>query len=375
MTKTCIIYCRVSTQKQGRHGESVETQERNCRLFAQRNGYGIEKVFVDNYSGRKLNRPAFNELRQYVADHSHQLSYIIFSDIDRLTREGSSAYERFKEEVRQHGVDLIDIFGLIQPPVNTLAHTGFEYEWSVMHPTAIAEKLKADVAQDEVRRILTRTIGASIEYTKKGYWLRQPPEGYLNKKVYIDGKRRSILVPDPERAKYIRLMFQMRASGKYTDKQICERLNAMGYRSRTQNKWDRKHARVIGKSGGRPLTPRQLQRFIRRPIFAGVICEKWSGNAPVPAKFNGLVDLNTFNSANEGELFIKRMLDGSLEFVDVKKTIHASVATRTAIPNSRTNPSCVAPNAAGRSREVFPRESAGCAIPFTIAVEVIAILV
>jgi len=319
MPKSCVIYCRVSTEKQGRHGESLETQERNCRTFAKRNGYDIKKVFIESYSGRKGGRPVFATMLKYIAENKGDINYLIFSDIDRLTRQGSSAYEAIKERVQIYGVELIDIFGLIQPSVNTLAHTGFEYEWSMVSPTAMAEKFKADVAQDEVRRILTRTVGAAIQFTKQGYYLRGAPDGYLNKKIFAEGKKRSILVPDTERAKYIRLMFEWRASGKFSDDEICRKINAMGYRTRVLNRWDKSRSVIIGKSGGKTLGVKQLQRLIKKPIYCGVICEKWTDKKPIPAQFKGLVDLRTYNTANRGKPYIVQQLDGSLKFTKESK--------------------------------------------------------
>jgi len=43
--KTCIIYCRVSSQKQT-DGTSLESQERLCREYANRQGWEILKVLL-----------------------------------------------------------------------------------------------------------------------------------------------------------------------------------------------------------------------------------------------------------------------------------------------------------------------------------------
>jgi hypothetical protein len=41
-----------------------------------------------------------------------------------------------------------------------------------------------------------------------------------------------------------------------------------------------------------------MQWLIKHPIYAGVICEKWTNNKPIKAVYDGLVDIDTWNNAN-----------------------------------------------------------------------------
>jgi hypothetical protein len=200
---------------------------------------------------------------------------------------------------------MIDTYGVIQPMKNTLEHVGFEYEWSKTSPSEIAETVIANTAKAEVTNILTRMIGREIELTNQGFKIRQSADGYLNKKVLIDGKKKVIQVPDPERATFVLEMFDLRTAGTHTDKEIVERVNAMGYRTRTQNHWDRAHEKIIGSGGGVPLTVKRLQEVICRPIYCGVMCERWTHYQPIKAQYEGLVSIDTFNRANRGKVFIK----------------------------------------------------------------------
>jgi hypothetical protein len=121
-------------------------------------------------------------------------------------------------------------------------------------------------------------------------------------------------VPDLDRAHFYRDMFAMRATGALTDKEIVERLNAQGFKTRVHNRWDRAHEKIIGRTGGTPLTVKRLQETICRPIYCGVICEKWTHGKPIKAQYEGLVSIDTFNQANRGKAFIKQN-DSGLEIL------------------------------------------------------------
>lgn len=311
--KNCILYCRVSTGKSAQQGESLDTQSSCLRKFATDREYPIlpdGKVFRETYSGRKDIRPVLEEIFEYIENNPGKVRYFIFRVIDRFTRGGSYSYENIKKRFAAHGVEMIDTYGVIQPTQNTLQSHGFEYEWSRVSPSEIAETVIANTAKAEVTNILTRTIGREIELTNQGFKVRHSADGYLNKRVYIDGKKKVIQVPDPERAKYFIEMFNLRAAGTHTDKEIVERVNAMGYRSRTQCRWDRSHEKVIGSRGGIPLTVKHLQEIITRPIYCGVVCEKWTHHKPIKAQYDGLVSIDVFNRANRGKVLIKENPEG-----------------------------------------------------------------
>lgn len=306
--KNCIIYCRVSSAKSAQEGESLDTQDGICRKFAGDRGFAIVPngtVFRETFSGRKDKRPVLDEVFDYIEKNPGKVDYFVFRVIDRFTRGGSYSYEGIKQRLAAYGVEMVDTYGVIQPMKNTLEHVGFEYDWSRTSPSEIAETVIANTAKAEITNILTRMIGREIELTNQGFKIRQSADGYLNKKVFIDGKKKVIQVPDPERAKFFLEIFNLRAAGTHTDKEIVKRINAMGYCTRTQNHWDRGHEKVIGSRGGVPLTVKRLQEVIGRPIYCGVMCEKWTRHQPIKAQYEGLVSIDTFNRANRGKVFIK----------------------------------------------------------------------
>ena len=298
--KTAIAAIRVSSVKQGTDGDSPDAQKEQIERFAINKGIIIKKFFVFLESASKEQQP-MQEAIDYCK--KNKVDLFVIKSIDRFTRGGSYSYDHLKMQLESCDVSLVDIYGIISSEkVNTLDHLGFEYKWSVYSPTKKAEILEAERAQDEMRDIMSRMIGAEIRYTKIGYWMRQPPYGYRSEKVETPNGKRCVLVPEEKEADFIIKVFELRARGTMSDQAIADKLNALGYRTRLEylrGKTDR--TKVIGQRGGLLMDAKTLQRYVQNPIYAGVICEKWTNNLPIQAKFSGLIGVELFNRANKGK--------------------------------------------------------------------------
>ena len=308
--ENCVIDARVSDRIQVQ-GDSLENQEMLGRILADRRGWNIVKVFSKTHSATTSVRDDLDEIKEYIRASKVPINHYICKSIDRLTRMGYPEYVKLKEELEAMNVQVWDTYGIIQPKQNTLEHLGFQYKWSVYSPSEAAEMFAAYSGKQEAREILTRLITAEVNLVREGYKVRPPNDGFLNEKVLIDGKKKVIEVPDPNRAKFFVAMFEMRAQG-IADTEIVERINAMGFKTKTRDHWNKKRDKVIGKREGKPLTVKQLQRYIQRPIYAGVKCEKWTKHQPIRAQYDGLISIELFNRANLGKVFIEEREDGTL---------------------------------------------------------------
>ena len=311
----CVVQCRVSTPGQAQEGESLEVQEATLRRFVATKGWNIVpngSVWKSALSGRTIARADFEEILAFIKSHPRLVQYYVFRSIDRATRAGTTEYGRMKEELLKLGVQMVDTYGVIQPSLNTLSDLGFHYPWSSFSPSEITENVLSTTAKQEVTTILTRLMGQEIRLTQQGYRTRRAADGYLNAKVVVEGKRRPVQVPDPKRAPFVIAMFELRAQG-VSDPQIVRRLNAMGYRTPIRQRWNAQRSQVVGRRGGRPLTVKKLQQDILNPIYAGVLCEKWTHYRPVRAQYQGLVSIALWNRANQGRVYLEERVDGSIE--------------------------------------------------------------
>lgn len=49
-----VVYARVSSEEQAKHGFSIDNQKRQCIEFVEKQGYSVVKVFVDEEKSWKL---------------------------------------------------------------------------------------------------------------------------------------------------------------------------------------------------------------------------------------------------------------------------------------------------------------------------------
>lgn len=313
--KYCVIDCRVSDPQQLKGG-SLDDQEAIGKLVAARLGAEIAGIFKKPHSATTTEREDFQEIIDFIKGRGNSVKYYIVKSLDRLTRGGYTEYLRLKTELEKLGVEIVDAQGVIQAKKNTLEHLGnFHYKWSDYSPSEAGEMLEAYKGKGEVRDILTRLIGAEIRLVLDGYAVRAAPDGLKNKPTLVDGKKKIVREPS-DRAHYFQKLFELLADGM-DYQEVVDRLNAMGFRTQVCNRWDRsdkEHPRVVGTSGGNPLTVKQLQRYVLQTEYAGVSYEKWNKHQPVKMQqFDGIVSVETFNKANRGKIYIQINTDEGVE--------------------------------------------------------------
>ncbi len=321
-----VAAIRVSTTKQGRDGDSPEAQKEQIERYAHNKGIIIKKYFVFLESASKEQQP-MQEAIDYCKNPKNKVDLFIIKSIDRFTRGGSLSYDLLKAQLDACNITLIDTYGVIsQEQVNTLEHLGQSYKWSNYSPSRKSEMLEAERSKDEVRDILSRVIGAEIRYTQMGYWMRQPPYGFVSVKVETQHGKRTILEPHPEESLHIIKMFELRASRQFSDKEIAAKLNAMGYRGRPQYRRAKDGSnRVLSKTEGSPLNDKKLWKIVRNPIYAGINVERWTNDQPVKCMFDGLVSVELFNRANKGKRTIIEMPRNKIAISDNIAPRHATV--------------------------------------------------
>jgi hypothetical protein len=302
MPENAVAAIRVSTTKQGVDGDSPEAQKEQIESFAKLHNINLKETFIFLESASKDQQP-MQQAINYCKDPKNNIQLFIIKSIDRFTRGGGSPYDQLKMQLERYGVKLVDIYGIIsQKKVNTLEHLGVSYDWSEYSPTKKVEYLEAERAKDELRDIMSRMIGAEVRYTRMGYWMREPPFGFMSEKIDTPNGKRTILVPHPVEGPLVQKLFELRASGLYDDKQIAEKLNKLGFKSRKFIRRDRHdRTKIIAEQGENPLQAKYVAEYARKPIYAAIICEKWTNNIPVRATFKGLVDIELYNKANKGK--------------------------------------------------------------------------
>lgn len=305
-----VALLRVSTDKQMQEGQSIDAQRRKVDFMAKRQQVDVVRYFVEHYTGSVSDRRILNELFAFLKDNP-DITVVYVGDIDRLTRGGTEVYLALKRQLYEIGVDLVDTTGIIQPSRNRLEHLGVEYAWAVESPSHYAEIFMAEKARAERSDILVRTVGSQVQLTREGYQVRPAPYGYRNVKISTaDGKKKTVMEPHPDEAVFLRRIFQLRAEGKTTDEQIAQHINAMGYQSRTRRIFDQNTRKVVGQTRHKPMTPQQIQRLVKKPIYCGVRLEAWNNGEAVEAQIEPLISVHLFNAANRGAVAVTKDAQG-----------------------------------------------------------------
>lgn len=301
-----LLAIRVSSDKQGLDGDSPEAQREQGEAYAKAHNIVITETIILLESASHEVQP-MQKVIDVCKDKSKGFQVVLIKSIDRFTRGGGDYYSPLKRQLTRLGIALEDMYGVIgKQQINTLEHTGFTYYWSEFNPTQKSEYLEAERAKDEMRDIMSRMIGAEIRYTQLGYWMRRPHYGFRSVKIDTKNGKRTILKPDKHEAKFIIKLFEMRAAHVYTNQQIADELNSMGFRSRVtivRDKYDR--TKIKRQIGGRKMTAKMIDQYTSKLVYCGIIKEKWTYDKPVKAQFDGLVSVDLFNEANRGRVFVE----------------------------------------------------------------------
>ncbi len=139
-TRGAVIYIRVSTEEQAKHGTSPETQrEAGCRL-AEREGLPIIEICADEgVSGKRYtSRPGIQRALHLL--ETGQASVLIATKIDRIGRSASVILD-IARRVRQAGANLINSDHRIdETPMGQFTLTMFAAMAELEHGS-IAERL------------------------------------------------------------------------------------------------------------------------------------------------------------------------------------------------------------------------------------------
>src|SRR3989338_8783057 len=84
--KTGIIYCRVSSVEQV-DGTSLDSQESQCRDFANREGIEVLQIFIEKgESAKTADRTEFKKAITLCSSKKSKIDYFIVYKLDRFAR-------------------------------------------------------------------------------------------------------------------------------------------------------------------------------------------------------------------------------------------------------------------------------------------------
>lgn len=229
-----IIYIRVSTEDQVKHGYSLEAQEKVCIEKAFQLGCTEYIIFRDEgISGDILNRPGLTEARKLIRQGG--VDYFICLDPDRLARSLTLQLV-LTDEIEKANVNIEFI----------------NFEWKNTPDGKLFAQMRGAIAEYEKAKIRERTNSVKIEKAKSGL-LTHFPGTYGYK---YDRLLKKMLV-DEEEARVVQMIYNwFLEPGKYTGPQeIANRLNDLQIKPPRGEIWHRVTVR----------------RILRNPTYTGTL--------------------------------------------------------------------------------------------------------
>lgn len=103
-TKNAVIYVRTAISG----GYGIENQTKTGKTFAEKEGFHVIKVFVDDgKSANSLDRPAFNEMLEYCNNNKNMVDAVIVWRYDRLTRSMLDYQHTIIPFLKQNNIKLL----------------------------------------------------------------------------------------------------------------------------------------------------------------------------------------------------------------------------------------------------------------------------
>lgn len=233
--KRCFGYVRVSTVKQG-DGVSLAAQREAIVVFASRHNIEIAQWFEEKETAAKRGRPVFNTMMSELRRGKAQ--GLVIHKIDRSARNFADWAKI--GDLQDAGIDV---------------HFATESLDFASRGGRLTADIQAVIAADYIRNLREETIKGITGRLKQGLYPFKAPIGYL------DNGGGKVKTPDPERAHFIRLAFELYASRRYSVRALLSELQRRGLTNRS----------------GQRLTMCGLETILNNPFYTGIIPIKRTG--------------------------------------------------------------------------------------------------
>ena len=274
----CLLYARVSTDKQAQKELSIPAQLQMMTQYAHKNGWKVIDRYVDRgESAKTANRPELKRLLQYC-QMNNGVNIVLVHKLDRLAR---NAYDHFaiKTALQLRKIRLVSV----SEPLEDSPMGDF------------MECIIAGNAQFYSANLANEIRKGYMAKLQKGEWPHKPPVGY--KSIHGDNSRVTH-VPNETMAPLVRQAFDLFSTGNYSLQALSEEMFHRGLTTR--------HGKIYSKENIKKLLAREF--YIGRIVWQDKV---YAGkHEPIIARnlFYRVQDVLKDRSVDSGE-------KGRLEFL------------------------------------------------------------
>ncbi len=266
-----LLYLRVSSEGQVKtdydpQGNSIPTQRTSCFSAAESLNLTVVGEYVE--PGRSATeitkRKAFRDMIARIQTH-RDVDYVI---VYKFSRAARNQWEDavFGILLQKLGVKLISATEPISDSAAGKAMRGMISVFNEYQSTASGEDIKYKMA----------------EKAKRGGTIGKAPLGYLNAIDHFEDREIRTVIVDQERAPYIRLAFELYATGEYTLENIADELTDRGLLTKPTPK--------------RPAVPISINKVVlmlRDPYYIGMV--RYKGDL-YPGRHEPIIDPELFDA-------------------------------------------------------------------------------
>jgi site-specific DNA recombinase len=259
-----VILARVSTKEQEETGHSLPAQIDSLRNYAKKKGFEVVKEFSFSESAGPKIRKKFEQVIEYLKKHNKDTRVLLCENVDRATRNFRDAVDLDDMRINM-GLEIHFVKdGFF---INNQASGNQMFMWEAK---VFLAKQYLNRLSDDVKRSLTGKF-------ENGEWSGKAPKGYKNI-TNEDGKQ--WIVPEEQDAPLVVKLFELRATGNYSYKQLRTEMFKYGLKN----------------TKGKMLSVSMVSHILENPFYYGVM--KYNGRENTH-KYERLISKDLFDKCQE----------------------------------------------------------------------------
>src|SRR3989344_681735 len=254
-----LIYGRVSTSRQAERELSIPAQVKACQKYGMDHHWNLAQDGIYEEKGesaRTGERPQPQKMLQR-AKTDGKVDVILMHKLDRMCRNVAD-YAAIKMMLKKHDVRLISVV------------EQFDESFS----GELVENIMSSIAQWTSQNISWEVRKGLKEAVERGRFPGYAPIGYMN-----DRKTKSLIV-DTVRAPYVKLGFELYATGKFSYYTLGDELAKRGLKSKA----------------GKRVSKKGVERMLQNTIYYGLIKTRSATNQ---ANFPSIITKKLFDDVQE----------------------------------------------------------------------------
>lgn len=274
----CLLYARVSTDKQAQKELSIPAQLSAMRSFVRGKGWRVIGEHVDEgHSARSMNRPQLQQLIRFCKEKKG-VDAVVVHKLDRMARNLPD-YIAIKTELKRKGIRLVSVVENFEDSV-----TG-----------RLLENIMASISEWYSGNLGEEIKKAALAKLQRGEWPTKPPIGYRSER---NEEKKVHHLNDPVSGPLVQQAFQLYATGDYSLEALSEEMAGRGLLTRN----------------GKALSQEKIKKILSNPFYIGTL--RWK-DKEYPGKHKPLIEGGLFYRVQD--VLAQRHIDtgtkGKLKFL------------------------------------------------------------